>query len=51
MASISSGRRGAYEAVMLDHRDFVTEGASSNAWIVDATGAVITRKLGVDILP
>ena len=30
---------------------YVTEGASSNAWIVSRDGVLITRPLGNDILP
>lgn len=42
---------GAREAWFVDADGFVTEGGSSNAWIVDQAGAVITRQLGADILP
>ncbi len=35
--------KGAYEAWMVDDDGFVTEGASTNAWIVDKNGALITR--------
>ncbi len=34
MALAEARAAGAYEAVMLDHRDFVTEGASSNVFVV-----------------
>lgn len=34
---------GAREAWFVDEQGFVTEGASSNAWIVDVGGTVITR--------
>lgn len=34
MALAEARASGAYEAVMLDHRDFVTEGASSNVFVV-----------------
>ena len=36
---------------MVDHDGFVTEGASTNAWIVDKDGHVVTRQLSNDILP
>ncbi len=42
---------GAYEAWLVDDEGFITEGASSNAWIVDASGRLITRGLGAAILP
>jgi len=35
--------KGAYEAWMVDDDGYVTEGASTNAWIVDKNGALITR--------
>lgn len=35
--------KGAYEAWMVDDDGFVTEGSSTNAWIVDANNNVITR--------
>jgi D-alanine transaminase len=51
LAKEAARRDGAREAWFIDNDGFVTEGASSNAWIVDRSGAVITRQLGVDILP
>ncbi|MBV9347775.1 MAG: aminotransferase class IV, partial [Pseudolabrys sp.] len=35
----------------VDRDGYVTEGASSNAWIVNRDGKLITRALGRDILP
>ncbi len=35
--------KGAYEAWMVDDEGFVTEGSSTNAWIVDKSGVLITR--------
>jgi len=35
--------KGVYEAWMVDDDGFVTEGSSTNAWIVDKAGALITR--------
>lgn len=40
----------AYEAWMCDGDGFVTEGTSSNAWIVTADGTLVTRPAGRDIL-
>ncbi|MBV8792254.1 MAG: D-amino-acid transaminase [Pseudolabrys sp.] len=42
--------RGAREAWFVDKKGFVTEGASSNAWIVSREGKLVTRPLGHDIL-
>ncbi len=43
--------QGAKEAWLVDAKGFVTEGGSSNAWIVSRDGTLITRPLGRDILP
>jgi D-alanine transaminase len=43
LAKQSAVDKGAYEAWMVDDKGFVTEGSSSNAWIVDKNGALITR--------
>ena len=51
LAKEAARKDGAREAWFVDVHGFVTEGASSNAWIVGADGAVITRQLGIDILP
>lgn len=41
---------GAREAWLVDRNGFITEGASSNAWIVSAEGTVITRQIAPAIL-
>lgn len=41
---------GAFEAWMIDAAGNVTEGSSTNAWIVTADGTILTRPLGHDIL-
>ncbi len=51
LAKEAARKDGARDAWFVDAEGFVTEGASSNAWIVDQSGAVITRQLGADILP
>ena len=43
-------RQGAYEAWMVDASGFVTEGTSTNAWIVTSDGKLITAELGSNIL-
>jgi len=42
---------GAFEAWFVDRDGFVTEGASTSAWIVDAQGVLRNRPLGPEILP
>jgi branched-chain amino acid aminotransferase len=49
LAVAEARRRGGYEAVMLDHRDLVTEGASSNVFVVIG-GVILTPSLEVGIL-
>jgi D-alanine transaminase len=51
LAKEAAGADGAQEAWLLDSEGFITEGASSNAWIVDRSGTVITRPTGTAILP
>jgi D-alanine transaminase len=42
--------QGAYEAWQIDNEGFVTEGTSTNAWIVSSHGVLITRGLSNQIL-
>jgi D-alanine transaminase len=42
---------GAREAWFVDREGFVTEGASTTAWIVSDRGALVTRPNGTEILP
>jgi D-alanine transaminase len=51
LAKDAARRAGAREAWFVDSSGAVTEGASSNAWIVTAKGALVTRPLGKEILP
>ncbi|MEC7184245.1 MAG: aminotransferase class IV, partial [Pseudomonadota bacterium] len=50
MAKQAAVEAGAQEAWMIDGEGFVTEGASTNAWIVDKAGKLRTRPLANDIL-
>jgi D-alanine transaminase len=51
LAKQSARAQGAREAWLTDAQGYVTEGASSNAWIVNREGKLITHPLGHDILP
>ena len=51
IAKTAARRAGAYEAMLVDEDGIVTEGSSTNAWIVDAKGQLVTRALTNDILP
>jgi len=50
MAKDAARKQGAQEAWLVDDDGFVTEGASSNAWIVLDGATVITRQITPDIL-
>jgi len=43
LAKQAAVAKGAYEAWMVDDNGFVTEGSSTNAWIVDKNNTLITR--------
>ena len=51
MAKTAAREAGAFEAWLVDGDGFVTEGTSTNAWIVTASGEIVTHNLGHDILP
>lgn len=46
----AAAEAGAYEAWMVENDDYVTEGSSSNAWIVTADNTLVTRPTGQRIL-
>lgn len=51
LAKQQAREAGAFEAWFVAKEGTITEGASTNAWIVDAKGVLRTRPLGNDILP
>ncbi len=50
MAKHAAKAQGAGEAWFVDEAGFVTEGASSNAWIVTQANELVTRQTGPEIL-
>lgn len=50
LAKQAAKEAGAYEAWLVDDGGYVTEGSSTNAWILDQAGNVVTRAIGDDIL-
>jgi D-alanine transaminase len=50
LAKQAAKEQGAFEAWYVDDQGLVTEGASSNAWIVDRDGVLRTRDIGANIL-
>jgi len=51
LAKTTARRAGAFEVWLTDKDGFVTEGASTTAWIITPDGALITRNLSNAILP
>jgi D-alanine transaminase len=51
LAKEAAAADGAQEAWLVDSQGFVTEGASSNAWIIERSGTLVTRPTGNAILP
>jgi D-alanine transaminase len=50
LAKTEARKGGAYEAWLVDKDGFVTEGASTNAWIVTKKDVLVTRELTANIL-
>ncbi|MET4683631.1 D-amino-acid transaminase [Brevundimonas faecalis] len=50
LAKQAARERGAYEAILFDEMGMVTEGSSTNAWIVDENGRLRTRDTQANIL-
>jgi D-alanine transaminase len=51
LAKQAAKQAGAMEAVFVDESGMVTEGGSTNMWMVRKDGAILTRPLGPEILP
>src|SRR4029077_13027440 len=49
-AKQAAHKEGAKEAWLVDAKGYVTEGASSNAWILDGQGGLITRQIANALL-
>jgi D-alanine transaminase len=50
LAKQAAREKGCYEAWLIDSAGFVTEGASSNAWIINQNGVIVTRPADQAIL-
>jgi D-alanine transaminase len=50
LAKQAAREAGAHEAFMYDSDGYVTEGSSTNAWIVDSEGRLVTRPVSHEIL-
>ena len=51
LAKQAATEQGAFEAWLVDDDGMVTEGSSTSAWIASASGALVTRPNGHEILP
>ncbi|NVJ96981.1 MAG: D-amino-acid transaminase [Alphaproteobacteria bacterium] len=51
LAKQAAREAGGFEAVMYDKDGYVTEGSSTNIWMVDAEGTLVTRSTSDNILP
>jgi D-alanine transaminase len=51
LARQKAAEAGAYEAIFVDNKGQVTEGAATSVWIIDASGQLRTRHLDQHILP
>jgi D-alanine transaminase len=50
LAKTKAREAGAYEAWLVDSKGFISEGASTNAWIVNGDNVLLTRELTANIL-
>ena len=50
LAKQAAREAGAYEALLVDSDGFITEGSSTNAWMIDQQGHVVTRQADDAIL-
>lgn len=51
LAKTKAKGAGSYEAWLIDRDGLVTEGASTNTWIVTQENVLVTRALGTNLLP
>ncbi|MBN4047787.1 D-amino-acid transaminase [Oceanicaulis sp. AH-315-P02] len=50
LAKHEAKEQGAYEALLVDDQGFITEGSSTNAWIISQDNKLITRNISTQIL-
>ena len=50
LAKTMANKQGAYESIFIDDQGFVTEGSSSNIWIINYKNEIITRNIDGKIL-
>jgi D-alanine transaminase len=50
LAKTTANKQGAYESIFIDEEGYVTEGSSSNIWIINNKNEIITRNIDGKIL-
>ena len=50
LAKTIANKQGAYESIFIDDKGYVTEGSSSNIWIINNNNEIITRNIDGKIL-
>ena len=50
LAKTFANEKNAYEGIFIDHEGFVTEGSSSNIWIINKNNEILTREIDGKIL-
>ena len=50
LAKTYANKKNAYEGIFIDHEGFVTEGSSSNIWIINKNNEILTREIDGKIL-
>ena len=50
LAKTYANEKNAYEGIFIDHEGFVTEGSSSNIWIINKNNEILTREIDGKIL-
>ena len=50
LAKTMANKQGAYESIFIDDKGYVTEGSSSNIWIINYKNEIITRNIDGKIL-
>ena len=50
LAKTYANKKNAYEGIFVDHEGYVTEGSSSNIWIINMNNEILTREIDGKIL-
>ena len=50
LAKTFANKKNAYEGIFIDHEGYVTEGSSSNIWIINKNNEILTREIDGKIL-